>query len=50
MIFWNFEFGKNEQFSITDYTKTNQHRKKIPNNIRLLALRYQTKVGSVFSK
>ena len=36
MIFWNVEFGKNEHFSITDYSKIVRRRKKIPNNKKLL--------------
>ena len=36
MIFWNFECGKNEQFSITDYSKTIRRRKKVPDNKSLL--------------
>ena len=36
MIFWNFEFEKNKQFLITDYSKTIWRSRKIPNNKRLL--------------
>ena len=33
MIFWNWE---NEQFSMTNYSKTIRRRKKIPDDKRLL--------------
>ena len=36
MIFWNFEFGINGQFSVTDYSKTIRRRKKNSDNKRLL--------------
>ena len=35
-IFWNFEFGKNGQFSITDHSKSIRRRKKMHDIKRLL--------------
>ena len=47
MIFWNFEFGKNEQFSITDYSKTIRRWKRIPNKRLLIHLgKYRSIFGS----